>query len=141
MSAVKNNNITNLRVYELLRQKTTVLYTHIHLTINWGICGVCVRLCVCMCVCVCVCLSVFPAIRFQISQRIFSKFVEHSMGHDTYRGLLICLVHTTRARLCIRLFLNGLSQNWLGTYNYSLFAYLWTVYLQIWGEHTTHHNK
>jgi hypothetical protein len=36
-----------------------------YLTINWGM-----YVCVCLCVCVCVC----PAIRFHISQRIFSKF-------------------------------------------------------------------
>jgi hypothetical protein len=30
--------------------------------------------CVCVCVCLSVCLCVCPAIRFNISQRIFSKF-------------------------------------------------------------------
>jgi hypothetical protein len=37
--------------------------------------SVCV--CVCLCVCLCVCVSVCPAIRFHISQRIFSKLGEN----------------------------------------------------------------
>jgi hypothetical protein len=76
-------------------------------------------MCVCLSVClsVCVCLSGYTFPHF--STDLLKMCREHSMGHDTYRGLVIFLVHTTRARVCIRLFLNGLSQNMLGTYYYS----------------------
>jgi hypothetical protein len=91
----------------------------------------CVCLCVCVCVCLSVCLSVCLCVCLSVclsgytfphfSTDLLQIWREHSMGHDTYRGIFIILVHTTRARarVCIRLFLNGLSQNLLVTYYYS----------------------
>jgi hypothetical protein len=102
------------------------------------------NVCVCVCVSVCVC----PAIRFQSSQRIFSKFGgKPSTGHDTFRWLYMLCVHATRAQCarinrvrmlhennCRQRFIychcvlnshvyskrsNGFSPNLLGTYYYS----------------------
>jgi hypothetical protein len=58
------------------------------LTINWGIS-----------VCLCVCVSVCPAIRFHISQRIFSKFGGNLLRVMTRSvGYILC-VCTQRARV------------------------------------------
>jgi hypothetical protein len=49
---------------------------------------VCVCLSVCLSVCVSVCLSGYTFPHF--STNLHQIWREHSMGHDTYRGLLIC---------------------------------------------------
>jgi hypothetical protein len=80
-------------------------------------------MCVCLSVCVSVCLSgyTFP----QFSTDLLQIWREPSTGHDTFCVLYMCCVHAMRARMracvlsayvCIRLFLNGLSPNLLGTY-------------------------
>jgi hypothetical protein len=78
------------------------------------------------------------------------------MGHDMCCGIFIVLVYTTRvrARVCIRLLLNRLSQNivlltigikdyvlFMFTHRAHAFVYLWTDVHQICGENTTNHNK
>jgi hypothetical protein len=59
-----------------------------------------VCMCVCMCVCLCVCVSgyTFPHFSTDLLQ-IWSK---HSMGNDTYRGILLFSVHATRTRASSR---------------------------------------
>jgi hypothetical protein len=69
-------------------------------------------------VCVCVCVSGYTFPHF--SMDLLQIWREHYMDHDTYRGLLICLVHATCARA---------------------FAYFFTDSLQICWEHTTTHHK
>jgi hypothetical protein len=77
---------------------------------------VCAHVCVCVavCVCVCVCVRVFvcPAIRFHISQRIFSKFGENIlwvMARIVGYLSLLCKqrahIRAKRVRVCIRYFL------------------------------------
>jgi hypothetical protein len=51
-----------------------------------------------MCVCLCVCLSFCPAIRFHISQRIFSKFGGNLLRVMTRSVGYICFVCTQCAR-------------------------------------------
>jgi hypothetical protein len=79
--------------------------------------------CMCVCLCVCVCLSVGPAIRFLISQRIFSKFggnILRIMTRIVGYLFIVCTQHTrvrVRAKreryVCIRLFVNGFSPHLL----------------------------
>jgi hypothetical protein len=68
-------------------------------------------------VCVSVCMSGYTFSHF--STDLLKILREHSMDHDTYRGLFIlCVqrcVRAKRALVCIRLFFNRLSSNLLGT--------------------------
>jgi hypothetical protein len=76
--------------FKLLR----IYFRHIlnvsYLTINWGMY---------VCVCLSVCLSVCPAIRFHISQRIFSKFGGNLLRVMTRSVGYTCCVCTQRARM------------------------------------------
>jgi hypothetical protein len=57
-----------------------------------------------MCVCLSVCVSVCPAIHFNISERIFSKFGENILWVMTRIVFFQCTqrarVRTKRARVC-----------------------------------------
>jgi hypothetical protein len=58
------------------------------------------------------------------------------MGHATYRGLFICVVHTTRAlarKTCVLVRAKRA--------RVCAFAYFCTDYLKICWEHTTTHHK
>jgi hypothetical protein len=60
--------------------------------------------CVCVSVCVCVCVSVSPAIRFHISQRIFSKFGGNIIWVMTcVHSLIFERIHFELARNILRL--------------------------------------
>jgi hypothetical protein len=84
-------------------------------------------MCLCLCVCACVCLCVCPAIRFHISQRIFSKFVVNILLVMTRcMGYTLC-VCTQRARAMYARMCE--------------FAYFLTDSVQIGWEHTTTHHK
>jgi hypothetical protein len=70
-----------------------------YLTINWGIS-------VCLCVCVSVCLYVCLSVRLYVSTVLngsSTHLEEPSTGHDTFRGLYICVcARNARARACVR---------------------------------------
>jgi hypothetical protein len=79
--------------------------SHISMYI-WIYIGECLCLCVCLyvclCVCVYVCLSVCPAIRFHISQRIFSKFGGNILWVMTHIvGYLLLCARNARACACV----------------------------------------
>jgi hypothetical protein len=102
-----------------------LIYLYSYLTINWEI-YVCLSVCLSVCVSVCVCVC--PAIRFHISQRIFSKFAGNILWVRT-RIVGYLLFSARNARACI---LNA---------RMCAFAYFRTDSLQICWEHTTTHHK
>jgi hypothetical protein len=84
-----------------------------------------------VCVCVSVCVCVYPAIRFHISQRIFSKFGGNLLRVMTRYAGYICVVCTQCGRTRVRA-----KRAYM-----CAFAYFLTDYVQICWEHTTTHHK